>query len=50
LFFLFNKQGARFIKNALEELVEANSQMMRSNMFGKKVLDKFEGKNRRNNI
>ncbi|RHN70342.1 hypothetical protein MtrunA17_Chr3g0134501 [Medicago truncatula] len=43
-------KGARFIKNALEELVEANSQMMRSNMFGKKVLDKFEGKNRRNNI
>jgi hypothetical protein len=45
LFFLFNEQGDHAIKSALLQLIQTNSQMMRTNMYGKKLLDKFEGRN-----
>ncbi|CAJ2640918.1 unnamed protein product [Trifolium pratense] len=38
-------KGAHNIKNALLQLIQTNSQMMRTNMYGKKLLDKFEGRN-----
>ncbi|KAK2445672.1 pumilio [Trifolium repens] len=38
-------KGDHAIKSALLQLIQTNSQMMRTNMYGKKLLDKFEGRN-----